>query len=102
MTWINDGFHIYCPTCAVKHRAQGCEPDFEAPGCDHCEMCGAEYFNTPPGILKRFKQKADNAVTGTEMDDLRVGTLDKLLEWFHTNQGQYDLFSETMQEILSA
>lgn len=101
MKWINDGFHIYCPTCAVKHRAQGCEPDFEKLGCDHCEICGMEYFNTPPGILKRFKERLDWSV-GHQIDDLRVGTISKLLEWFHLNQMQYDLFITTIQEILDA
>ena len=100
MKWIDDGYHIYCPSCVEQYRARGTEPDFEKPGHDHCEMCGAEYFDSPPGILKRFKQRAEASVTGVEMDDIRVGAIKRLKEWYERYPGYTDEYIKTLDQIL--
>lgn len=100
MKWVDDGGGVYCPTCAKTFHKHGPEPDFDKPGCDHCSTCGSEYFNSPPGILKRFEQH--NAVTGVEMDDIRTNAVRLLRDWYELHPGYTAEFMETLDKILES
>ncbi len=93
--WVDDDLHTYCPDCAKKYRTRGPEPKYSKPGCDHCNMCGAEYFATPAGIVAKLRQAGGD-------DEYKLMAVKLLADWYELYPGYTEEFLFQLERILES